>query len=78
MGAGNAFLGGEIEPDLDYGYVPAGAGGVSIHILSQTTTLSLFPLRLGGMGKLYPVMAGYSTLFAPGDQYFLYSEKYED
>lgn len=78
IGAGKSFLEGKIEPDLDYGYAPGWASGVAIHILSQTTTLSLLPLDLGGAGRLYPVMAGYSTLLGLGDRYFLISEKYAD
>jgi hypothetical protein len=78
IGAGKSFLGGRIEPDLDYGYAPEWASGVAIHILSQTTTLSLMPLDLGGAGRLYPVMAGYSTLLGLGERYFLVSEKYAD
>jgi hypothetical protein len=73
-GAGKSFLNGLIEPDLDYGYVPDWAGGVGIHVLSQTTTFAPLPFALGERGRIAPVL-GYSAQIGLGEHYFLHGEK---
>jgi hypothetical protein len=75
-GAGTSFRNGAIEPDLEFGYVPAWAGGTTIASLAQTTTFSLFPTPVGGSGSWHPAILGYSAQIAWGDDYFLYGKKY--
>jgi hypothetical protein len=75
LGLGKSFLNGAIEPDIDYGYVPAWAGG-KIHILSQSTTLALFPIALGRTSRLHAVATGYSAMIGLGNDYFLYRRRY--
>jgi hypothetical protein len=75
LGLGKSFLNGLIEPDIDYGYVPAWAGG-EIHVLSQSTSLALFPIDLAGASRLHAVVTGYSALVGLGNDYFLYRRRY--
>lgn len=55
--------------------MPAWAGG-EIHVLSQTTSLALFPIDLAGPGRLHAVVTGYSAMIGLGNDYFLYRRRY--
>lgn len=76
LGAGRAFLGGRIDPDLAYGYVPEWAGGTAVHVFSQTTTFRPFPTADLGSLHIIPGLAGYSAMLGVGDRYFLYRKKF--
>lgn len=76
LGLGKSFLHGAVEPDIDYGYVPAWAGGVDIHMLSHSTTVALFPIDFAGTWRAHPLVAGYSVLIGLGNDYFLYRRRY--
>ena len=75
LGLGKSFFKGALEPDIDYGYVPAWAGG-EIHVLTQSTTLALFPIDLPGPSRFHPVTTGYSAMVGTGNDYFLYRRRY--
>lgn len=75
-GAGKSFVGGLIEPELDYGYAPGWAAGIGIHVLTQRTTFSPFPVALGGAGTWRPAILGYSAHVGLGERYFLFSRKF--
>lgn len=74
-GLGKSFLNRAIESDIAYGYVPAWAGG-EIHVLSQSSSLSLFPIDPSGTARIHPLVAGYSALIGLGNDYFLYRRRY--
>jgi hypothetical protein len=76
VGVGKAFLNGLIESDLNYGYVPEWVGGAGIHIVSQSNTLSLFPIAQGRSGTVYPLLLGFAAMVGQGDRYFIYGENY--
>jgi hypothetical protein len=72
VGAGYSFAEGRVETEVMYGYVPNFVSRVPVHTFAQKTTLAPIRLPVGRSLVFYPLHAGYTASFVPGDAFFLF------